>query len=322
MRRGPFTSLGPGRRLRLGVVLVVALGITGCPRRPGPAATADVATQAPGEPRPAAPVAAPGAVHATPDVAGPQPSSTHGAAAVDLAGAATSASRVGAWSGAIDHGRPMVPLHGDDALRAVGPLGERLLALRHDPPTEGLRHALELRPSAGAGAIAVALRHESPQVRIGACRLLGAVPLGDARLRAALVALMRQDPDRDVRVAAVTALIGRHEAAYAETLASLLLGDDAARVRAAAAWALGTNGDASSAAPLVGALQDRDAMTRLGAVASLDRLRARDRLVQILALRDDPDPRVRRAVVRAAQHLGADHASPAKGDNDAMDLDR
>ena len=234
---------------------------------------------------------------------------------------AAATSRVGAWSGAVDHGRAMIPFLHDDALRAAGPLAERLLALRHDPPTDGLRRALEAEPRVGAAAIAVALRHESPQVRIGACRLLGAVALGDPGLRAALVGLMRQDPDRDVRVAAVTAMIGRRETAYGETLAALLLGDDAARVRAAAAWALGTNGDATVAAPLASALLDRDAMTRLGAVASLDRLRARDRLVQILALRDDPDPRVRRAVARAAQHLGA-HAVPDHEELDAMDLDR
>lgn len=250
------------------------------------------------------------------------PSGLAAAAGAPAAGPGGTPARVGVWSGAVDHGRPLVPFHGDAVLRAAGPLAARLLVLRHDPPTEGVRRALEAAPVAGAAAIALALRHESPQVRTGACRLLGAVGLAHPALRAALVALLRQDPDRDVRVAGATALIGRREPAFAETLAALLLGDDAARVRAAAAWALGTSGDEGAAVPLVGALQDRDAMTRLGAVSSLDRLRARDRLVQILALRDDPDPRVRRAVARAAQHLGSDHAAQPQGEHDALDPDR
>lgn len=228
-------------------------------------------------------------------------------APVALAAPATP-SRVVARSGALDQGRPALAWLDDAGLARHGALGTALLQLRVGPPTDGQRLALEAAPDQGAVALADALWHFDPRVRSGAARLLSAVPLQGPEIRAALLRSLRQEPDRDVRALVAGAIVGRSAPAVAPTLTEVLAGDEARQVREAAAWALGTaatetTAAQASAAALTVAMTDADATVRLAAVASLRRLRARDRLEALNAMTRDEDPRVRRAALRAVEDL-------------------
>lgn len=223
-------------------------------------------------------------------------------------------------TGAIDRGRAQVPFRDDAALLGHGPLGAQLLRLRVAPPNAGQREALEAAGVAGAAALGDALWHDDARVRSGAARLLGAVELTGTEMSTALLRSLRQEPDRDVRALVAFAVVGRRAPSAAATLAEVLAGDEAGGVREAAAWALGTAATETEARDAAGAalqtaLADRDATVRLAAVASLRRLRARDRLAALQAMRGDADPRVRRAALAAVEDLsGSKRAERERGE--------
>lgn len=223
-------------------------------------------------------------------------------------------------TGAIDRGRAQVPFRDDAALLGHGPLGAQLLRLRLTPPNAGQRDALEAAGVAGAVALGDALWHDDARVRSGAARLLGAVDLAGAEISMALLRSLRQEPDRDVRALVAFAVVGRRAPSAAATLAEVLAGDEARGVREAAAWALGTAATETEARDAAGAalqtaLADADATVRLAAVASLRRLRARDRLSALQAMRSDADPRVRRAALAAVEDLsGSKRAERDRGE--------
>lgn len=223
-------------------------------------------------------------------------------------------------TGAIDRGRAQLPFRDDAALLGHGPLGAQLLRLRVAPPNAGQREALEAAGGAGAKALGDALWHDDARVRGGAARLLGAVDLAGAEISTALLRSLRQEPDRDVRALVAFAVVGRHAPSAAATLAEVLAGDEARGVREAAAWALGTAATETEARDAAGAalqtaLADHDATVRLAAVASLRRLRARDRLAALRAMRGDADPRVRRAALAAVEDLsGSKRAERDRGE--------
>ncbi|MQA91930.1 MAG: hypothetical protein GEU90_17200 [Gemmatimonas sp.] len=132
----------------------------------------------------------------------------------------------------------------------------------------------------------------------------------DPRAVAALIELLRNDPEPEVRVAAARGL-GELEAPEAvEALSTALINDAHPGVRTAAAWALGEIEDELGVDALVAAMVDESPEVRRSAIHALSDIESFASVSGLTLALSDPDPNVRRTAARTLGDIDLEVAPP------------